>query len=130
LVAAWAEPWEPEFSIWAEEIESFEWFRVAQMAGESFLPDEVDEYDLRESALLTLVNQEKHRVLDCLTRHWKGESYLFLSLWLTNYTLEDGTPLKWKESILEDYADEVLNDMRFDMPEKMQAFEWITDGMP
>jgi hypothetical protein len=111
------EPFDADITDWADSLEICP-VRVGQVLGPKHLEDSDDPVGL-ESALFALSDQVRIEVSDTLVKGFGNESTLFLTLWRAS---EGGTIDEPEED-----ADSVLNEVT---PERMKAFEWITEGMP
>lgn len=129
---AYDDAWDTEYLIWAEEM-GLNSFRVAQLIGNDpeFGPDDdADESSLLESALYSLIDDERSDICKALCEGFDGESMLFVSLW--NSMFDEKSP-----------EDDPGDDEGFPFPEspedvlnsnvtgeKLRAFSWISEGMP
>ena len=114
---AWGEPCDPDITDWANSLEICP-VRVGQALGPKYLQASDDPIEF-EGALLALIEYVRPGIGETLLKGFGNESALFLSLWRAS---EGGAIDEDEED-----ADSVLNVVT---PEKMNAFEWITDGMP
>jgi hypothetical protein len=111
------EPHDASISDWAEALEISP-VRVGQALGPHYLEDSDDPIKLG-SALMALIDQCRLEVFEALVKEFGNESSLFLSLWRASEGGAINDP--------EENADCALNDIT---PDKMKAFEWVTEGMP
>ncbi len=111
------EPFDTDITDWADSLE-INPVRVGQALGPHCLEDSDDQIGL-ESALLALIDRYRPEVFEVLVKAFGNESCLFLSLWRASEGGAIDEP--------EEEADSVLNVVT---PERMRAFEWITEGMP
>jgi hypothetical protein len=111
------EPHDADITEWADCLEISP-VRVGQALGHPYLEDSEDPIEL-ETALMALIDRSRSEVFRVLVRAFGNESSLFLSLWRAS---EGGAIDEPEES-----GDSVLNEVT---PERMKAFEWITEGMP
>ena len=82
---AFDDAWDTEYPIWADEM-GLNSFRVAQLIGDEFkLDDDDDESGLLESALYSLIDDERGDICKALCEGFDGESMLFVSLWNSMY---------------------------------------------
>jgi len=122
------EAWDSENLTWAGEM-SLNSFRVAQLVGEKFeLDDDYDESVLLDSALSSLIDDEREGICKALCEGFDGEAMLFVSLWNSMYPEKspDDDPDD-DEGIPESPEDVLNNDVN---GQKVQAYDWINDGMP
>lgn len=138
---AWDEYPEIDLVDWAEAV-GINFFRIAQIVGDSFEPDwEASERELVEEALKELILREHPRVYDALVKGFGGKSMLFASLWLTMETgittdewdgdegeEENEHDLSYEDRLKnESVLHSVLNDIDAN---KLRAYAWIDEGMP
>jgi len=120
--------WDSENQIWAAEM-GLNSFRVAQLAGDEFeLDDDDDESGLLDSALSSLIDDEREDICKALCEGFGGESMLFVSLWNSMYpekSLDDDPD---DDEGFPESPEDVLNSNV--TGEKLRAFSWITEGMP
>jgi hypothetical protein len=107
----------PTFTDWADSLE-IRPVRVGQALGPHYLEDTDDPIEL-ETALKALIDHYRPEVFEALVKGFGNESSLFLSLWRASEGGAIDEP--------EECAESVLNE---GTPERMKAFEWITEGMP
>jgi len=127
---AFDDAWDTEYLIWSEEM-GLSSFRVAQLIGDDpeFDPDDdAPESSLLDSALYSLIDNEREDICKALCEEFGGESMLFVVLCNSMYHE------KGQESDPDDIdepppsPDEVLGS---DITgEKLRAFSWISEGMP
>jgi hypothetical protein len=92
--------------------------RVGQVLGPGYRRDCEDFLDI-DTALLDLIDEKRPGIFEALVKAFGNESSLFSSLWRAT----DGAEIEEPEEA--DYF--ILNDAT---ASKMEAFEWITSGMP
>jgi hypothetical protein len=111
------ETFELDASEWANALEISP-VRVGQALGSDSLKDFEDSLDL-ETALSYLIDQNRSEVFSVLVKAFGTESSLFASLWKAS----DGAEIEEPE-------EDVYRILNETSPNKMRAFEWITEGMP
>lgn len=111
------EPHDVDVTDWAESLEISP-VRVGQALGPHYLEDSDDPIQLG-TALMALIDQCRPDVVEVLVKAFGNESSLFLSLWRASEGGAIDEPEENEESVLNKVT-----------PERMRAFEWITEGMP
>jgi hypothetical protein len=119
---AWGEPSYPNCDEWAEQL-GLGAFRLGQLAGTDFEPDESDEEVLVSDALRLLANEARPAVVEELQNGFGGSSGLFLSPWRSKEKDPGEEPDDATEPLETD--DDIMNHVTSD---KMPAFEWIEGG--
>jgi len=124
------EAWDSENLIWAEEM-GLNSFRVAQLIGNDpeFSPDDdATESSLLDSALHSLIDDERGNICKALCEEFGGESMLFVSLWNSMYHEKSPDDDPDDDEGFPESPEDVLNS---DVTgEKLRAFSWISEGMP
>lgn len=145
---AWKEGEYPPLVDWADAM-GMDPAQVAQITGGSFAPPlelDKDEEDLvYEEALKKAVEHMRPELFRHMVDMFGGKTFLFASLWKMGQsgypdTRRDGNPAavrewdQWRnEELLGNEAEfaetvtDVLNEVD---PEKMEAFDWVDEGMP
>lgn len=108
---AWEEVFEPEHSIWADEL-GISPVRVGQLLGSNQMVDDSDDSDLLETGLAHLIDQNRPEIYKALAAHFGGRTGIFVSLW------------KIVEFDEDEYS--MVNEVTED---KGNAFQWIDQGM-
>ena len=125
---AFDDAWDTEYPIWADEM-GLNSFRVAQLIGDEFkLDDDDDESGLLESALYSLIDDERGDICKALCEGFDGESMLFVSLWNSMYDEKSPEDDPGDDEGFPESPEDVLNSNV--TGEKLRAFSWINEGMP
>ncbi len=117
----------PPYTWWADSLEISP-FRIGQIVGSSFERGD-DEYvdddadSLIKSALVFLVDENRHEICAALVKGFGSESDLFYALW----TSPHGNPEVNEDEELETIEDVMWHDLT---DRKLRAFDWIMNGMP
>ena len=111
------EPHDADITDWADILD-IKPVRVDQALGPHSLENSHDPINLG-TALMALIDRYRPEVFEVLVKAFGNESSLFLSLWRASEGGAIDEPEENEESVLNEVT-----------PERMKAFEWITEGMP
>lgn len=150
---AWDEWDEPDLKEWLDLLDVGP-FRIAQLIGPEFQThSELSEEELLQVALEQLIERERQVIFRTLAKHFGGKSMLFASLWATNFDFEFDREDEDEDQDEDEGQDEdfehnaqrptlralldshealdlILNDQDHMIIERLQAFEWVNEGMP
>lgn len=120
--------WDSENLIWAGEM-SLNSFRVAQLVGDEFdMDDDRDESGLLDSALSSLIDDEREGICKALCEGFDGEAMLFVSLWNSMYPEKSPNDDPDDDEGIPESPEDVLNTNC--TWQKTRAYSWISEGMP
>jgi len=127
---AFDDAWDTEYLIWSEEM-GLSSFRVAQLIGDNpeFDPDDdAPESSLLDSALYSLIDNEREDICKALCEEFGGVSMLFVSLWNSMYDEKSPEDKPGDDEGFPESPEDVLNSNV--TGEKLRAFSWISNRMP